>query len=93
MSFASSTITSISFVLSWDPPNYYHQNGIITGYEIQITEAETSSVLTYTSSSTSLTVQSVHPAYTYQCVVAAVTAAGTGPFTTSFTVTANEDGK
>ena len=93
LSPVSSTITSVSFVLSWNPPDYYHQNGIITHYEILITEAETSTVVTYTSFSTSLTVQSVHPAYTYQCTVAAVTVAGTGPFTTFFNVVANEDGK
>ena len=89
----SPTITSVSFVLLWAPPDYYHQNGVITSYEIQITEVETGTVTAHTSFSTSLSVQSVHPAYTYQCKVAAVTIAGTGPFTISFDVVTNEDGE
>ena len=62
-------------------------------YDIRVTEVETLLEANFTSSATSLTLQSLHPAYTYQCTVAANTVVGQGPFSAVFAVTVNEDGK
>ena len=90
---SSTSVTSTSFVLNWAPPAYELQNGVIVLYDIHVTEVETLLEANFTSSTTSLTLQSLHPAYTYQCIVAANTVVGQGPFSTAFSVTVNEDGQ
>ena len=67
-----------------------HQNGIITHYIVNITEEQTMSSAMYTSASNSLSLLLLHPAYTYQCRVAAHTVA-LGPFSPPFTVMTEEE--
>ena len=67
-------------------------NGIITYYQIIVIEIESKFTYTYTSSSTSLSLAHLHPAYTYQCSIAAYTVA-LGPYSEPFNVTTAEDGK
>ena len=67
------------------------QNGIIREYRINVTEVETGRVLVFNSTSTTLTLSSLHPYYTYQCIVSAYTVA-VGPYTDIFTVVTPEDG-
>ena len=84
-------ITSSSFYMKWDPPSFYHRNGIITHYKINVIEIETGLTFQHTAYSTSITVSSLHPAYTYEFTVAAYTV-GLGPFSFPFNITTDEEG-
>ena len=84
--------TSTKLILSWDPPSNESQNGIIRQYVIRIIEADTSTTTTYTSNTTQLTLNDLHPHYTYKCSVAAETV-GVGPYTADLTVQLDEDSK
>ena len=87
-----SAITPTSFALEWDPPNPEDQNGIIRLYQLRVVELETGNMFNVTSNETSLSLKDLHPAYTYQCSIAALTVAF-GPPSESFNVTTDEDGK
>ena len=88
----SETTTSESVTLNWSPPDIQSQNGIITGYLINVTEIETGETFQVSSATTNLVIQSLRPFTTYVCVIAAETSAGTGPFSISLTVQTNEAG-
>lgn len=81
--------TSISF--TWSPPPTNSQNGVIREYRINITEVETGTVFYHTATTTSITISSLHPYYTYNCTITAYTVA-TGPYTEVVTVRTLEDG-
>ena len=89
------SLSSTSITLSWSPPPLEHQNGIIRSYIINSIELETSAIYSYTSFATGptveLTVNALHPYYTYQFTITAVTI-GSGPPTEIFTVQTQEDG-
>ena len=85
--------TSTTLVLSWQPPAPENQNGIIVHYIINITEMETGRLLSFTTvNTTTLSVPTLHPFYTYTCIVAAVTV-GIGPYSATVEVELPEDGK
>ena len=82
-----------TLVLSWQPPAPENQNGIIVHYIINITEMETGRLLSFTAvNTTTLSVPTLHPFYTYTCIVAAVTV-GLGPYSATVEVKLPEDGK
>ena len=82
-----------TLVLSWQPPAPENQNGIIVHYIINITEMETGRLLSFTAvNTTTLSVPTLHPFYTYSCIVAAVTV-GLGPYSATVEVKLPEDGK
>lgn len=85
-------LSSTSLSVSWDPPALDAQNGIITEYRVNITELETGNVISLTSFNTIITVQFLHPYYTYVCVVSAVTNAE-GPSSEELVITTPQDGK
>ena len=85
-------LTSTSIFISWDPPDLDSQNGIITEYRINITELETGNLISLISFNTLITVQFLHPYYTYVCVVSAVTNAE-GPSSEELVITTPQDGK
>ena len=87
ISFNSKTIT-----LSWEPPPSDQTNGYIEHYVVTVTELETASEFQDQSNYTQVTLQSLHPYYTYTCRVAAVTT-GPGPYTGNLTIQLPEDGK
>ena len=68
------------------------QNGIITGYLINVTVVGTGETFQVSSTTTNLVIHSLRPFTTYVCVIAAETSAGTGPFSISLTVQTNEAG-
>ena len=74
----------------WEPPK--DPNGNIREYRVNITEEETGRMFQLITSTTSITVGSLHPYYTYNCTVVAVTI-GPGPFSTVITVRTAEDGR
>ena len=85
-------IDSTSISLSWEPPPQERQNGVVTGYLVNITEVETGNTSQLYTSSTSITLSSLHPSYTYICSIAAVTI-GPGPFSPNITLQVFEAGK
>ena len=86
-------ISSTSIKLAWHPPNPPDQNGIIQAYNITLTEAETGRQLNFQEEGTEsvLVVNFLHPYYTYQCSISAVTI-GPGP-AAYINVTTHQDGK
>ena len=60
-------------VLTWDPPPYEMQNGLIRHYNVEIAEVETDSVINLSTNVTNITVNDLLPFYNYTCTVAAVT--------------------
>ena len=84
---------STGISLFWDPPPADAQNGIITRYMISITEVETGRSFSLFSATTSVNVTSLHPYYTYNFTIAAVTIVGDSPYTTSITIVTLQDGK
>ncbi len=83
---------STTIVFSWNPPRVDLQNGVIREYRVQVQELETGNYSLYTSFSTSIELSSLHPDYTYDLRVAAVTIA-IGPYSDVVNVTTPEDGK
>ena len=85
-------VNSTSVTISWNPPAPENQNGVITGFMINLTRIGSEGISRYSSSSDNITVGSLHPFTTYAYTVAAQTSVGTGPHTTSSTVMTPEDG-
>lgn len=82
---------SATISLSWDEPADHH-NGIIREYRLNITEVETGRVFLTVSATTNLVINNLHPDYTYEWAVTAITV-GEGPYSSSHLVTTLEDGK
>ena len=82
---------STTIDLSWDPPPRQLQNGYIVEYRVNVTETDTGDSFSVTTTDTSLVVTSLHPYYTYSCIVAAVTI-GVGPYSTVINITTEEAG-
>ena len=85
-------VNSTSVTMSWNPPAAENQNGVITGYVINLTTVGSEGISQNSSSSDNITIGSLHPFTTYTFTVAAQTSVGTGPYTTSSTVMTPEDG-
>ena len=90
-SVVTAAIDSRILSISWVPPPFPHQNGIIREYRVNVTERETGMTYRLTTAATSLTVPSLHPFYTYSCAVAAFTIAE-GPYSVEVNITMPEDG-
>ena len=73
-------ISSTSIRLTWEPPRPADQNGVIQAYNIIITEVVTGRMMRFREGGINflLTVNSLHPYYTYQCNISAETI-GHGP--------------
>ena len=84
-------VNSTTIQLQWEPPALADQNGVIRSYYINISVAETGSVFQLTSASNTLNISGLHPYYTYNFTVAAVTI-GPGLYSAVFTIKMPEDG-
>ena len=73
-------------------PPLERQNGIITGYSVNVTNNDTGVSMLLSSTENSITVAQLSPYTTYLCSVAAQTVVGLGPYTSPITVTTDEDG-
>ena len=85
-------ITSTTIHFSWEPPLSENQNGVITGYILNVTSlvmGETEELFT---ESTGYYLGPVSPYTSYIAAVAAQTDAGRGPFSASISVQTLEDG-
>ena len=86
-------ITSASVTLMWDAPETEQQNGIITGYVINVTMVETGERFQSFSTSSTLILDALRPFTSYICAIAAQTIAGVGPFSTTVSVRTEEGGR
>ena len=91
MGLRAETVTSRIITLVWEAPPLLTHNGIIQEYILSVVEIVTKSTITYKSQSPKMTLQHLHPYYTYQISVAAVTV-DIGPYS-AITVTTLEEGK
>lgn len=82
--------SSTSINIQWDPPLPEHQNGEIDSYIVLCTGTG-GTMSRHTTSNTQITIDDLHPYYTYSCNVSAVTVA-MGPFTHTIDVKTLEDG-
>ena len=71
----STAMSSSVLTLQWSPPNSDNIHGIIQNYELRLVEQETANETLITTINTVVTVTNLHPYYTYQCSVSAVTVA------------------
>ena len=87
-------LNSTHIHLTWDPPPVDQRLGELREYRITIVELETSFTFQLSSppAVTEATVGPLHPYYTYNCSILAVTV-GEGPPSTIITVRTAEDGE
>ena len=88
---ATTSVTSRSISLTWDPPTAANQNGIIRSYIINMTELETQQTIQLMSNTTERDFEMLHPYYTYTFVISAVTI-GPGPPSSVYNVTTEHEG-
>ena len=77
----------------WQAPNQEDQNGVITGYSINITLVRTGQTILLTSNTDSLFLDDLQPFTTYTFRVAAVTSVGVGPYSIATSFMTEETGK
>ena len=90
---AANALSALSIEINWQAPLLPNQNGVITGYVINVTSLDTGLTQQLTSVTTTLTLSTLNPFTNYACIVAARTAVGVGPFSTVINVQTLEAGK
>ena len=88
---SATIIDSRTLTFTWEEPLEELRYGIIRQYHIDVTEIDTGRQFQAVSSTTSISVSSLHPFYTYRWAVSAFTIGG-GPFSQFQTITTPEDG-
>lgn len=88
---SSTVIDSRTLTFTWEEPLEELRYGIIRQYHINVTEIDTERQFQAVSSTTSISISSLHPFYTYRWAVSAFTIGG-GPFSQFQTITTPEDG-
>ena len=93
LNLTAEALSSSSIHLTWTPPPQELHNGIIREYRVNITEEETGEELRYSvdANETEITVSGLHPFYSYNCTVVAVTIAE-GPYSAVVGVKTDEAG-
>ena len=86
-------LNSRQILLAWDSPLSQDRNGIITGFVVSVTTLSTGEQLQFVTASNNIIVSSLSPYTVYDCIVAATTSVGTGPFSEAFTLLTMEEGK
>ena len=76
----------------WDLLLADEQNGLITGYIVNVTEANSGEIIQLFSPTTMLVINILKPFTTYYFIIAASTVVGHGPFSMVVTVQMPEDG-
>ena len=83
--------THESLSLNWQAPPFAETNGVILNYAVAVLEVETGRSFTVNSNTTQVTLEDLHPFYTYTCSIAAETV-GIGPFSEHITIQLPEAG-
>ena len=91
-SLAANALSALIIQITWQPPPLPQQNGVITGYVINVTSLDTGLSQQLMSTATNLQVPNLTPFTNYVCIVAAKTAIGVGPFSTVVNVQTLEAG-
>lgn len=91
LNFEGNATSSRSISLTWEPPLFEDQNGIITSYIINVVLNETAEESQLLTTEPGLFLGSLRPFGTYSFVIAAQTIAGIGPFSTVLTIATPED--
>ena len=86
------SISANSFSLQWQSPSNEQLNGELIGYLVMVIELNTGAIYTNHTSTPSIALNYLHPYYSYNCSVAAVTVS-TGPFSDSITIQTAQAGK
>ena len=92
LDLSAQAVDPTTIIISWMPPLFIHQNGLIQSYRVHVNETNTGSVYNYSSTASNITVSQLHPYYTYSCAVSPVTVKP-GPSSSPVYVTTHEDGK
>jgi len=71
-------ISSTAIALSWRAPLFEDRNGVIRNYIVNVTELETLNEFSQATTHLEIVLSTLHPHYTYECAVFAVTI-GPGP--------------
>lgn len=66
-------LNSTHILLTWDPPPFNETNGDIQEYRLTLSAVEEDSTLTITSNTTERIIGPLHPYYTYNISIQAVT--------------------
>ena len=85
-------LSSRSIRLAWGAPPVEDQNGVITGYVVNVTELGTEEMTVVSTESLNVILYSLTPFTTYSSLVTAQTVAGSGPATHLLSVTTPEEG-
>ena len=93
MNPVAQTSSSTSIILEWEPPILGEQNGIITGYVVNIAVESGNVNFQFNITSLSLLVEGLTPFTTYSCRIAARTIVGIGPYSPAITALTLQDGK
>ena len=83
--------TTNSLSLTWGPPIFEEQNGIIRYYNIHVDDLTTNTGWDLTTNATRITINNLQPFFTYNCTVAAFTVS-LGPISNSAVITLPQDG-
>ena len=78
--------------MTWEVPLAEQQNGVIQHYLVMVMVQQTRASFTLNSTSTSLLITDLHPAYDHAVEVAAVTVS-VGPYSSPVVVTTPDDGE
>ena len=90
-SVAVDIVDSTTAILTWMPPPSAHHNGIIQYYVLNVTEMDTALQIQIESLTTEETISALHPFYTYEVTVSALTVSS-GPFSSPVVFQLPEDG-
>ena len=85
------TVSSTVIEILWNSLPFENRNGIVRYYIIRVNELQTGLTIQTNSTTESLSLGNLHPAYTYVVSVAAVTIER-GPFSSTVTTDTDEDG-
>jgi hypothetical protein len=86
LNVAANANSSRAFSIAWDPPEQEEQNGMVTGHTVRVIPIIGGQTMDYETEGNHLLVEGLSPHTTYECVVAAMTKVGAGPFSAIVTV-------
>ena len=73
-------LDATSAEIHWDLPPFGDQNGVIVLYRLLVIEVDTARLEQLDTGNVSILLRELRPFHLYQCVIAADTIAGPGPF-------------